>query len=294
MLRVSPTPVFLFSLLLLPIVSATGGCATPDMGPAVAIPTLVLNRTRVPLGGPLEMTYRFTVLPEFGSLMESYQVFVEFLDADEKVMFTDDHIPAVATTDWQPGQMVAYNRRMFIPLYPYVGEALIALRLASPSTGDPVALVGEHLGQGRYLAASVGLAPPPTSIPMFQAGWHRRERDSYEEWRWSTGEATIAFQNPRQDSTLYLELEGRPALFDSPQRVDLVVRGRTVDSFLVEDPGILLHTTPVSAADFGDGDLAELVFHVDSTFVPAELPGSNSADDRRLGVRVFHAFVESH
>ena len=70
--------------------------------------------------------------------------------------------------------------------------------------------------------------------------------------------------------------------------------GDTIDSFLVADPGVILHTTTVSAADFGDGDLAELTLHVDLTFVPAELPGSNSADNRRLGVRVFHAFVENH
>ena len=55
----------------------------------------------------------------------------------------------------------------------------------------------------------------------------------------------------------------------------------------------MLHTTPLSAADFDDGELAAVTLHVDSTFVPAELPGSTSADNRRLGVRVFHAFVES-
>ena len=284
----------LFLLLFLPIMSLSGACGTPDMGPAVASPRLALNRTRVPLGGPLEMTYQLTVLPEFSGLTESYRIFVDFLDTDKRVMFTDHHTPPVATTEWQPGQTVSYRRRMFIPIYPYVGDALITLRLASPSTGDPVALVGEHLGQGRYLVATVGLAPSQTSIPMFQAGWHQRERDGDKEWRWSTGEATIAFQNPQQDSILYLELEGRPALFESPQRVDLIVGGDTIDSFLVAEPGVILHATTVSAADFGDGDLAELTLHVDSTFVPAELPGSNSADNRRLGVRVFHAFVDNH
>ena len=134
---------------------------------------------------------------------------------------------------------------------------------------------------------------PLASLPTFQSGWHGRERDGYKEWRWSTAEATIAFQNPREESILSLELEGRPALFDSPQRVDLTVGRRTIDSFLIEDPGVILHTTTVSAADFGDGDLVELTLLVGSTFVPAELPGSNSTDDRRLGVRVFHMSVDS-
>ena len=87
------------------------------------------------------MTYQLTVLPEFSGLTESYRIFVDFLDTDKRVMFTDHHTPPVATTEWQPGQTVSYRRRMFIPIYPYVGDALITLRLASPSTGDPVALV---------------------------------------------------------------------------------------------------------------------------------------------------------
>ena len=125
-------------------------------------------------------------------------------------------------TDWQPGQTVTYERRLFIPLYPYVGKASVALRLVSPSTGDPVALVGEHLGQGRYVAASVELVPPPTSNPTFRGDWYAREGRA---WRWSTGKSTIVFERPRQDSILYLELEGRPALFELPQRVDLLVGG---------------------------------------------------------------------
>ena len=191
------------AILLLPLLftmGLSGACGSPDMGPAVAIPDLGLNRVRVPLGGPLEMTYRFSVLPEIGSQVEAYRVFVDFLDADGEVMFSDHHDPPVATTNWRPGQTVTYERRMFIPLYPYVGEASIVLRLSSPSTGDPVALVGEHLGQGAYAVATVELAPPPTSFLWHRGGWHRRERDGNREWRWSSGEAVFAFQNPRQDS----------------------------------------------------------------------------------------------
>ena len=286
--RVVPALVVLPLLLM---VSVLGACRAPDMGPAVAVPALALSRTRVPLGGPVEITYQFAVLPGIGVLTEPYRVYVDFLDPDRKVMFTDDHAPPVATTDWQSGQIVTYERRLFIPLYPYVGEAAVALRLVSPSTGDPVALVGEHVGQGRYVAATVELAPPSTSNPTFRGGWYPRVRA--EEGRWSTGDSTIVFERLRQDSILYLELEGRPSLFESPQRVDLLVGGRTIDSFLIEEPGVMLHTTPLRAADFDDGELVALTLHVDSTFVPAELPGSTSVDKRRLAVRVFHAFIES-
>ena len=135
------------------------------------------------------------------------------------------------------------------------------------------------------------LVPPPESILNFQDGWHQREGDGDREWRWSAGDAIIAFRNPRQDSILYVELDGRPDLFDSPQRVDLVVGERTIDSFSVEASGITFHTAMVSADDFGDDDTTELALHVDQTFVPAELPDSSGVDTRRLGVRVFNVFL---
>ena len=45
-------------------------------------------------------------------------------------------------------------------------------------------------------------------------------------------------------------------------------------------------TFPVTAAQFGSGDVAELVIDVDRTFVPG------GSDTRELGIQVFHAFVE--
>ena len=159
--------------------------------------------------------------------------------------------------------------------------------------GGEVALAGDHIGQGAYAVATIELAPPPKSILMFQDGWHQRERDGDREWQWTAGEAIITFRNPRQDSILYFELDGRPDLFESPPRVELVVGDRTIDSFSLEASGVTFHAAMVSASDFGDDDTTELTLHVDQTFVPATLPDSNGVDARRLGVRVFHAFLES-
>jgi hypothetical protein len=43
----------------------------------------------------------------------------------------------------------------------------------------------------------------------------------------------------------------------------------------------------------GNGELTELQVAVDKTFVPVLVSNSNSKDKRELGVRVFHAFVDS-
>ena len=48
---------------------------------------------------------------------------------------------------------------------------------------------------------------------------------------------------------------------------------------------------PISAAQFGDGEMVELRLEVDKTFVPSLLAASTH-DPRELGVRVFHAFVQ--
>ena len=45
-------------------------------------------------------------------------------------------------------------------------------------------------------------------------------------------------------------------------------------------------TFPVTAAQLGTADMAELIIDVDRTFTPG------GTDPRELGIRVFHAFIE--
>lgn len=58
----------------------------------MASASVSLNHTRIPLGSPVDVTYRFQVAPsaQFG---KDYRVLVHFLDADEELMWTDDHTP---------------------------------------------------------------------------------------------------------------------------------------------------------------------------------------------------------
>ena len=63
------------------------------------------------------------------------------------------------------------------------------------------------------------------------------------------------------------------------------VNGEPIGSFAADARDPKLQTFPVSAAQFGDADMAEVVIEVDRTFTG---PG----DPRELGIRVYQAFVE--
>jgi hypothetical protein len=50
---------------------------------------------------------------------------------------------------------------------------------------------------------------PESSVLVFKDGWYPPEMsDDREWWRWTSGEASIEFRNPHQESTLYFELDG--------------------------------------------------------------------------------------
>ena len=49
---------------------------------------------------------------------------------------------------------------------------------------------------------------------------------------------------------------------------------------------------PVTAAQLGTGDMVEMRFTADKTFVPALEASMKSGDPRELGARVFHVFIQ--
>ena len=49
---------------------------------------------------------------------------------------------------------------------------------------------------------------------------------------------------------------------------------------------------PITAAQLGTGDMVEMKFTADKTFVPALEPAMKSTDPRELGARFFHVFIQ--
>ena len=272
------------------------GCGRTNSAAPIATAAVGLNRTRVPLGGPLEMTYRFTVAEDAPAFTDDYRVFVHFLDADDKRMFNDDHAPAVPTTSWEPGQQVTYERRMIVPVYPYIGVATIAIGLYSVDAGDRLPLAGEPLGQRAYRVATIEMAPQSESgFVVFEDGWYQAEwmpEVPDREWQWTTGQATISFRNPGVDSTFHLEVDGKPELFDVPQVLTLSIDDTVIETLELGTEVDTYHRIPISAANLGSGEAVTLTLTVDQTFVPSEVTDGENPDPRELGVQVFYAFLE--
>jgi hypothetical protein len=264
--------------------------------PPIATPAFSVNHPRAALGSPVEITYKFTIAPDAPKLTENYRVLVHFLDADDELMWTDDHNPEPRTTDWKPGQTVEYKRTMFVPIYPYVGEATVQMGLYSEATGKRVPMTGVDSGQRAYKVATIQILPQTENVfVIYRDGWHPTEvaeNNAAVEWQWTKKEATLAFRNPKKPAIFYLHLDHPGGIFNEPQQVVVTMNGQTIDTIALNAKDEFIRKIPLTPAQLGTGDMVEAKLTVDKTFVPALLPAANSRDSRELGVRVFHAFVE--
>jgi hypothetical protein len=271
-------------------------CGSKDSDePPVAEVSAKFSRQKIALGSPVDITYRFAVA-QGARFDQNYRVMAHFLDSDEELMWTDDHLPPVPTSQWKPGQVVEYTRTVFFPVYQYIGEATFNVGLYADTDQHRLPLAGENRGQRSYRVASIEILPQSENVYLiYKSGWHAKEvapQDALVSWQWTRKAATITFRNPKRESVLYIHVDNPGKPFKDPQRIDVVLNEQRVDSFELAPGEELLHRTRLQAEQLGAGDIAELQLHVDKTYVPALLPASNSRDSRELGVRVFHVFVE--
>jgi hypothetical protein len=265
--------------------------------PAVATPAFSVDRTRVALGSPVELTYKFSVAPQ-ARIDGDYRVFVHFLDSEGDLMWTDDHTPVPPTPQWKPGQTVTYSHTMFIPVYPYVGETKVRVGLYSPTDGRRLPLSGNEQGDREYEVGTLTLAPQSENIFLiYRDGWNAAESAPDQpavEWQWTKKSAGVSFRNPKKDVLLLLESDGRPDVFNPPQQVSIRLNDDIVHTFAMTDKSPVVRRIPLSTDQLGAGDMVDMKIEVDKTFVPAKVPAGqpgHSADTRELGIRVYHLFV---
>jgi hypothetical protein len=279
------------------LLAASIGCGGTDNAPVVGSMSVSLSRQRVALGSPVEITYRFTVAPDAPPL-GARKVFVHFLDANDEMMWTDDHDPPTPASEWKPGQTVEYTRTMFVGRYPYVGAAKIVAGLYSTETNERLRLSNEDRGDRSYKVADFELLPQTENIfVIYKDGWHQSEvvadGPSRTEWQWTKKEATLAFRNPKRDVVLYLDVDNPATSGNAAQQVDVMIGDQVLGTISIEKGApAVVRKVAISAAQLGGTDMVEIRLVADKTFVPALEPGGSSGDSRELGARVFHAFVQ--
>ena len=282
--------VLAYALLGVSLAVVASGCrraAAPE--PPAATVAVSLARTKVPIGSPLEMTYRFEVAPD-AKITGDYLVFVHVIEPDGEQLWGDDHPPSIPTSQWKPGQTVSYNRTVFVPNYPYIGPAVVRIGLYNKDTGDRLTLGAKQASRKEYDVASFELQPQSDNIFLiYKDGWHPSEvatDNPGNEWQWTKKSASLSFKNPRKDGTLYLEYSARSDKFTAPQQVTVRSGDQVIGTFSATSRDKTLVTLPVSAAQLGSADVSELSIDVDRTFTPG------GADARELGIQVFHVFLQ--
>jgi hypothetical protein len=205
-------------------------------------------------------------------------------------MWTDDHLPPVPTKQWKSGETVEYKRTIFVPNYPYIGEAVVRLGMYDPPTGKRLVLNAPEASRREYIVKKIQiLASSENIFVMWKEGWHPAENDPknpQSEWKWTKQAATLSFKSPKKDSTVYLQYDARADLFTPPQQVTLKLGDQVVGQFAADAKFPKLLTFPLTAAQLGSADTVDLVLEVDRTFKPG------GPDPRELGIRVFHVAVE--
>ena len=225
---------------------------------------------------------------------------VHVVDADEELMWTVDHNPPMPTTQWKPGQTIEYTRTVFVPVYPYVGEASIQIGLYSTQNQKRLPLAGEDAGQRAYKVAHVQLQPQTENVfTVFKDGWHPAEvaehnahgRVAVDE---EDGDARRS-RIPKKDCVFYLDVDnpGECVQRAAAGAGDAERRSSSTSSTLEPEGQAACGRFRSSGAARHRRRWTEM--EIGSTRRSCRRPcrASNSKDPRELGVRVFHAFVDA-
>ncbi len=269
------------------------GCERPPAPPPdyEIVPSVELDKRWAGPGDPIELSYRFDVLPENRVIGRDYEVRVDFVDEVGEPVLSDHHMPPVPTSTWEPGATVQYSRTVFIPSTVPPGRTAVALSVRSEQ-GQLVALSdGGPRGVIVSEVAHLTVDQQPLGLPIsYLDGWYDMEtgEDSAISWRWSAADALATFPNPGMDAIVYLHAQANVAEDGDPAEISVRVGPALIDvaRFRVANPGPFLRRIYVPFSLMGGQEAVELSVSTDKVIVPAA--DGTSTDGRRLGLRVFN------
>lgn len=274
--------------------AAASGRETAEVN--LIVPSIQLNRVKVPQGSALELTYTWVVEPGAKKLDQDYRTFVHFLDSRGGLLFGDDHQPEPPSSKWQPGQTYSYRRTLFVPASAYLGNVEIRMGLYPyPGRGERPALKGVHRGLREYRVGTLELLPQTENIALvYKEGWHDPEthpENPSVERTWAKKDARVSFRNPKRNVIVYLEGDTCMACFTRPPELTLTIGKNVGLRVPIEGPQVQLKKIRVKAADLGAEEWVDLRLSMSESFVPKNLTPPLNDDYRELGFNVYHLYV---
>lgn len=289
--KACPDPAILVAVAGLLAASAGLLAACVGGGAPLADVTVGIETVReVGVGQPIPVVYRWEVGADYEPVDAT--VFAHFVDANERILGQDDHLPPRPPRTWRPGEVIVYERWM--------------PRLRSYDAEHVRIVVGLHDGERRFsVRHRDGRATHPVvgelivdledhrGVAMEVEGWHRTTSPSTPgrlPFAWTTGRAVSAFRNPRQAARLHLLARG-PGRRIGQQRINVAIDGHPAGDITVSEPGPFHHSFVLGRELFGTDPIVEVELRVAPAFVPRRLV-PDSSDGRTLGLQVFNLYLE--
>lgn len=235
-----------------------------------------------------DVQYHWKTTTDFTKVGRDYTVFVHFWHGNN-LLFQDDHVPSVPTSQWKPGQEYTYQRRIYIPSFidefdpEFKGEETLKMVVGFY---NPYDRSGES--KREILIKKLKIVPPPPDVPetIYESGWYDQEVDpgaTLKQWRWTSREARCVIDNPHRDALLVIRgAVNKENLPD--QKVIFKINDLTLDEF-VPSATVFEKSYTIKKEMLGDKDEFYLVVTTNQTFVPAKIY-PQSKDERELGMEI--------
>lgn len=235
-----------------------------------------------------DIQYDWKTSGDFPKAGKDLTVYVHFWHGSN-MLFQDDHMPPVPTSQWGPGKEYKYQRRIYIPSFidefdpAFKGEEVLRL---SVGLYNPYDRSGDS--QRQVLATKLKVLPPPPDVPeiVYEKGWHDQEIDPnapLKKWRWASGEARCIVDNPHRDGLLVIR--GGVSKEAAPdQKVLFKINDMVLDEF-IPDETTFERSYTVKKEMLGEKDEFTLTVAVDKTFIPSKVFPQNK-DERELGCQI--------
>jgi hypothetical protein len=128
----------------------------------------------------------------------------------------------------------------------------------------------------------------PELIYGFGEGWHEEEFEpaTGRRWRWTSDRSILRLQGRVRSVRITMRGESPLRYFDAAPIVRVTAGGRVIDQIRPEADFDWTVTVPWEDIERGDGTIA---VETDRVYLPG--PAEGTADQRRLGLRVFEFHV---